>query len=49
MLYEVITDPEYADVQKTLHERLTEMRANYGDSDELDQKYLKAYLDHQNN
>ena len=44
----VYDDPEYADVQKTLHERLTQMRADYGDSDELDQKYLKAYLDHQN-
>jgi len=47
-MHSVYNDPEYADVQKTLHERLTEMRASYGDSDELDQKYLKAYLDHQN-
>ena len=47
-MHNVYNDPAYADVQKTLHERLTEMRANYGDSDELDQKYLKAYLDHQN-
>jgi arylsulfatase A-like enzyme len=43
----IYDNPEYADVQKMLHERLTELRAYYGDSDELDQKYLKAYLDHQ--
>ncbi|MFV0269142.1 MAG: sulfatase [Draconibacterium sp.] len=43
----VYDDPEYADVQKTLHERLTQIRSDYGDSDELNQKYLKAYLDYQ--
>ena len=40
-------DPEYADVQKELHEKLAELRSSYGDSDENDQKFLKAYLDHQ--
>ena len=47
-LQNVYNDPEYADVQKMLHEKLSEARTNYGDSDELDQKYLKAYLEHQN-
>ncbi|MCY1721186.1 sulfatase [Prolixibacteraceae bacterium Z1-6] len=46
-LQNIYNDPEYTDVQKMLHEKLTEARTNYGDSDELDQKYLKAYLDHQ--
>jgi arylsulfatase A-like enzyme len=40
-------DPAYTEVQKMLHEKLTELRAYYGDSDENDQKYLKAYLDQQ--
>ena len=40
-------DPAYTEVQKMLHEKLKELRAYYGDSDENDQKYLKAYLDHQ--
>ena len=44
-LNNIYNDPEYADVRKMLHEKLTEARVNYGDSDELDQKYLKAYLD----
>ncbi|MCE4564548.1 sulfatase [Maribellus sp. CM-23] len=42
----VYDDPNYAEVRKELHERLDEMRSSYGDSDENDQKYLKAYLDH---
>jgi len=44
----VYNDKDYADIQKNLHERLTQIRADYGDSDKLDQEYLKAYLDHQN-
>jgi len=48
-MHNVYNEPEYADVRKNLHERLTEMRANYGDSDELDQKYLKSYLENQSN
>ena len=40
-------DPKYAKVQKMLHEKLSELRRQYGDSDENDQKYLKAYLDYQ--
>lgn len=40
-------DPDYADVQETLHEKLTDLRAYYGDSDENDQRFLKEYLDFQ--
>jgi arylsulfatase A-like enzyme len=40
-------DPEYADVQQMLHDKLTELRAYYGDSDENDQRYLKEYLEYQ--
>jgi arylsulfatase A-like enzyme len=43
----VYGDPAYAEVQANMHKRLTELRAEYGDSDENDQKYLKSYLDHQ--
>ena len=41
----IYEDPEYADIQKMMHEKLTELRAYYGDSDEMDQKYLQEYLD----
>jgi arylsulfatase A-like enzyme len=43
----VYDDPEYADVQKMMHEKLTELRAYYGDSDENDERYLNEYLDFQ--
>jgi len=45
----IYDEPEYAEVQKMLHERLTELRTQYGDSDELDQIYLKKYLEHEDN
>jgi arylsulfatase A-like enzyme len=38
----VYNDPAYAEVQKELHARLTELRKKYNDSDELDQKFIKA-------
>ena len=41
----VYDDPAYADVQKMLHERLLELRKQYGDSDENDQRFLKRFLD----
>ena len=41
----IYDNPEYAEVQKMLHEKLVDLRAYYGDSDENDQKFLKAYLD----
>ncbi len=43
----IYDDPDYADVQADLHKKLDELRSYYGDSDENDQKFLKAYLDHQ--
>jgi arylsulfatase A-like enzyme len=36
----VYNDPAYADVQKELHVRLEELRKKYGDSDELNQKFI---------
>lgn len=41
----VYNDPEYAGVQADLHKQLDELRAKYGDTDALDQKYLKDYLE----
>ena len=41
----IYDDPEYADVRELLHKRLEELREYYGDSDELNEKYLKEYLD----
>ena len=43
----VYGDPAYAEVQAEMHKKLTELRAYYGDSDENDEKFLQAYLDHQ--
>ncbi len=45
----VYGDPEYADVQQMMHEKLEELRNHYGDSDSLNQKYLEAYLEHRAN
>lgn len=42
----IYDNPEYADVQKQLHIRLSELREQYGDSDENDKKYLESYLKH---
>ncbi len=44
----IYNDPSYTDVREMLHERLEELRQYYGDSDENNEKFLKAYLDHQN-
>ncbi len=41
----VYDDPEYAEVQEMMHAKLKELRAQYGDSDENDEKFLNAYLD----
>lgn len=40
----VYDNPAYAEVQANMHKRLDELRAEYGDNDENDQKYLKSYL-----
>lgn len=44
----IYDDPAYANIRAELHEKLNQLRAKYGDSDELNQQYLKAYLDHIN-
>ncbi len=36
----VYNDPAYAEVQKMMHGRLAELRTKYGDSDELNQKFI---------
>ncbi|WKN44669.1 sulfatase family protein [Tunicatimonas pelagia] len=41
----VYDDPEYAEVQEQLHTRLTELRDQYGDSDENNQRFLEEYLE----
>ena len=41
----VYNEPEYAEVREDLHQRLTELRAEYGDSDANDDKFLDAYLE----
>ena len=44
----VYNDPAYAEVRAELHQKLQGLREEYGDSDELDQHFIKAYLDHIN-
>ena len=36
-------NPEYAEVVKELKQKLDDMRVKYGDSEELDQKYIDLY------
>ena len=45
----VYNDLAYAKVQKMMHQRLTELRAKYGDSDANDQKFIKMYMDRMKN
>lgn len=40
-LHNVYDDPEYAEVQKKMHNRLKELRKKYKDSDANDQKFIK--------
>ena len=44
-LHNVYDDPSYADIKKQMHDRLSELRAKYGDSDENDKMYLNEYLE----
>jgi arylsulfatase A-like enzyme len=37
-------NPSFADIQKQLHERLEELREEYGDSDTNNEKYLEATI-----
>lgn len=39
------SDPAYAGVRKKLHRQLDEIRFRYGDSDELNQKFLDKFLE----
>ena len=41
----VYNDPAYADIRNDLHQKLDGLRKKYGDSDENDQRFLKAYLE----
>ncbi|WP_434035580.1 sulfatase family protein [Formosa sp. 4Alg 33] len=45
----VVDDPAYADVVVKLKKQLADLRAQYGDSSELDQKILQKYLEAKNN
>lgn len=45
----VYDQPGYAVVQAALHKKLEEVRASYGDSDELDQEHLNRYLEFMKN
>ncbi len=42
----IYDDPAYAEVRKNLHKRLEELRTQYGDSDELNHRFLQKFLDH---
>ncbi len=42
-LTNVFDHPDYADVVKKLKEQLTELRAQYNDSEDLDQKFIEKY------
>ena len=45
----IYEDPSYSDVREMLHKKLEELRKFYGDSDELNAKFIKLYLDKQKN
>ena len=42
----VYDDPAYGGVQEMMHGKLDSLREYYGDSDELNDKFLKSYLEH---
>ena len=41
----VYGDPAYAQIEADLHEKLTELRTKYGDSEELDKQFLERFLE----
>jgi hypothetical protein len=43
-MYNLYGQKKYAKVQKNMHLRLIELRAQYGDSDSLDQMHIERYL-----
>jgi len=40
----IYNDRDYVDVQKMMHQKLTDLRAKYGDSDANDKKFIDLYL-----
>lgn len=44
----IYDDPSYGEIKAQMHQKLEKLRTQYGDSDELNQRYLNAYLDHIN-
>lgn len=50
-LYNIAIDeqnPAYADIKDMLHNKLEELRKFYGDSDELNEKFLNDFLEKKN-
>ncbi len=43
----IYDDPSYSEVREMLHKKLEELRKFYGDSDEMNDKFIKAFLDKQ--
>lgn len=43
----IYDDPAYADIREKLHKKLDDLRIYYGDSDALNDQFLKEYLEHQ--
>ncbi|WP_215222655.1 sulfatase family protein [Echinicola shivajiensis] len=48
-LNNLYNDPSYSDVQEMMHEKLADLRVQYGDSDANDERFLKEYLEVVNN
>lgn len=42
----VYDDPAYAEIRETMHKDLNDIREYYGDSDELNEKFLSEYLEY---
>jgi len=45
----VYNDPDYAEVREMLYKKLEDLRGKYGDSDELNQKFIQKTLESQKN
>jgi len=41
----VYNDPNYKEIQKEMHIRVTQLRKKYGDSDEMDEMHLNKYIE----
>ncbi|MBA4301446.1 MAG: hypothetical protein C0433_15290 [Cyclobacterium sp.] len=42
-MHNVYEAPEYAAIRRDSHAKLKEVRASYGDSDEMDQKFIDLF------